>query len=763
MANRITLRRTAAPMLALATLAGAAGCRRDPQAAVRQYVESGSKYAEQGKYAEAVVQFRNAIQRDPKSGDAHEKLAQALLQAGDAANALGEYIRAADLEPDNAQLQLKTGDLLLLAGKPEDAKARAARVLATQPDNVDAQILTANALAGLKDLDAAVAQIEDALRVDPDRGGTYSSLGALELSRGKRDAAEAAFKKAVELNPDSPLAHLALGNFYWLTNRPADAEQALTRALDLDPKNALINRALANFYLASGQPERAEAPLKTIYALTKSTSSAFSLVEYYLATKKEPDARTLLESLLKDPRAATTANARLATLDYEHGQRDSAYQRLDGVLSKDAGNLQALLVKTSLLLSDKRPEDALQTVSAAVERYPQSTPAQFMLGRVQAARRQPEAAMAAYREVLRLNPRATDAKLALAQLQLAQGQPDASVGLASEALVAEPSNADAELLLVRGLLTKGDLDRAGLELGKLMQRFPNSAVVHTQMGMLLGRRHDATGARAEFDRALQLNPNLLEALGGQVSLDLSAKDYARAKARVDEWVAARPSSPALVLAARTYAAGRDLPGAEALLRRAIGMDSADLDAYSTLGQVLVAERKLPQAKTEFENVVKQAPKSVGALTMLGILLQADGDIDGARERFEQVVQIDPGAAVAANNLAWIYAEHGGNLDVALDLAKSAQNQLPEAPEVADTVGYIYIKKDLPTQAISTLEFCVEKNPQNAVYQYHLGLAYSKAGDKERSREHLTKALALQPDFDGAAQARSLLQTLANTN
>ena len=50
--------------------------------------------------------------------------------------------------------------------------------------------------------------------------------------------------------------------------------------------------------------------------------------------------------------------------------------------------------------------------------------------------------------------------------------------------------------------------------------------------------------------------------------------------------------------------------------------------------------------------------------MVGIILQVQGKVDAARERFEQVLRIDPEAAVAANNLAWMYVEQGGNLEKA---------------------------------------------------------------------------------------------------
>jgi Flp pilus assembly protein TadD len=54
---------------------------------------------------------------------------------------------------------------------------------------------------------------------------------------------------------------------------------------------------------------------------------------------------------------------------------------------------------------------------------------------------------------------------------------------------------------------------------------------------------------------------------------------------------------------------------------------------------------------------------------------------------------------------------------------------------------------------------VKKNPVNPIYQYHLGLAYLKSGDKVKARSALEQALQLSSDFDGAAEAKKVLAGL----
>ncbi len=127
--------------------------------------------------------------------------------------------------------------------------------------------------------------------------------------------------------------------------------------------------------------------------------------------------------------------------------------------------------------------------------------------------------------------------------------------------------------------------------------------------------------------------------------------------------------------------------------------------------------------------------------------------------YERLVEVAPRAAVAANNLAWMYASRGEQLDRALQLAQAAKAELPDNPAVNDTLAFVYIKKQLPALAIPLLSLAIGKEPGNPAYHYHLGLAYSQTGDKAGARKALEQALKLKPDFDGAVDARRLLKSL----
>ena len=159
------------------------GCSTDPEVAKQAFVKSGDQYVAEKKFSEAVIQYRNAIQKDPKFGEARVKLADAYMQTGDAQNAGREYLRAADLLADREDVQAKAVGFLLLFGQFADAKARAETMVKHNPQSAEAQILLGSALAGLKDLDGAVKEVEEAIKIDPTNGRAYANLGALPRPR----------------------------------------------------------------------------------------------------------------------------------------------------------------------------------------------------------------------------------------------------------------------------------------------------------------------------------------------------------------------------------------------------------------------------------------------------------------------------------------------------------------------------------------------------------------------------------------------------
>jgi tetratricopeptide (TPR) repeat protein len=181
--------------------------------------------------------------------------------------------------------------------------------------------------------------------------------------------------------------------------------------------------------------------------------------------------------------------------------------------------------------------------------------------------------------------------------------------------------------------------------------------------------------------------------------------------------------------------------------------------HSSLAVFYIRQNKAEKAIEEYNAALQKDPNSLPALMGSGIIYDTQKKYDKAKEQYQKALKINPKFAPAANNLAYLYAEKGENIDEALNLAQSAKEQFPDDPHISDTLGWVYYKKNVFTLAITYLKEANEKIPDHSTMRYHLGMAYYKNGDKELAKKELKRALELDPKFSGAQDAKDTLATL----
>src|SRR5579862_5931869 len=81
----------------------------------RRAFDRGSKLYDAGKYDEASIEFRSAIQKDPKFGDAYLKLGQTELKQNNPLAAADAMRHAVALMPDRAEAKGQLAEIYLNA------------------------------------------------------------------------------------------------------------------------------------------------------------------------------------------------------------------------------------------------------------------------------------------------------------------------------------------------------------------------------------------------------------------------------------------------------------------------------------------------------------------------------------------------------------------------------------------------------------------------------------------------------------------------
>lgn len=486
----------------------ATACTTDPETAAREYVASGDRYAAQKKFGHAIIEYRNAIVRNPRSGEAHLRLAEAYERDGDAAASARAYRKAAELLPDHAGAQVKAGQLELLEGDFRAALARAERTLEGHRRHIDAQILRANALAGLNDLDAAVEQLQQTVHHNSGRSDAYANLGALQLARGRLEEAERAFRRAVNLAPYSVTNRLAAADFYWTTGRPAEAERHLTEGLESSGGHPDIDRALAFFYLSTDRAEQAEKHLLRAVKASGDSDSKLALADYYEIVGRTGDALAVLEGVAgAGGDAAPEAVARIAALQAARGRLREAEHRLDALLAERPGNTTARLAKARLLLLQNRADEALALVREALRSDPDSLPPRLWRARALAARGALDEARAAYEELLAAQPGLAAAQIELAQVHLDAGRAREALALTRRVVDRQPGDAGALVLHAEALHHTGARAEAAAALRRAAALGPDSPALQARLGSAYVATGDAGAAREAYARALRLNPD----------------------------------------------------------------------------------------------------------------------------------------------------------------------------------------------------------------------------------------------------------------
>jgi Flp pilus assembly protein TadD len=187
----------------------------------------------------------------------------------------------------------------------------------------------------------------------------------------------------------------------------------------------------------------------------------------------------------------------------------------------------------------------------------------------------------------------------------------------------------------------------------------------------------------------------------------------------------------------------------------------DGEAVAIYAQLQVQRGQAANAVGAWEKWSSAHPSNAGALAILGTLEESRGNGSKAEDYYKKALAIQPTQPIAANNLAYRMLMNGGNVDMALALAQTARRDpnMRDSPSVADTLAWAYYSKGTYGFARDLLEEAVKAAPNNAEYQYHLGMVYAKLGDKSNATTHLKKAISLAPNSPDAKNAQTALQGL----
>ena len=760
MPKGFTLRRRLIPIpAAMCLLLLLSGCNRDPNVRKQKYLESGKRYEKEEKYKEATIQFANALKVDRNFADAHYELGKTYLKMGSVMAGYTELLRTVDLAPNNLQARIDLGNLQVAGGVPDKGAEQAKAVLASNPNNADAYALMAAVDERKNDAAGALDQIQRALQIDPNRSGFHTSLALIQAQTGQAPAnTEGELRKAVALDPTQPVPHLALASLLERRGDRTGAEEQYQAAIKAAPKDLRAREGLTRLYLRAGDPGRAEQTLRQAAEdLSDSDTAAGMLNEFYMQTGKAGESEAAYAKLVADHPKSGPLKVVYAKILLAHHEVDKATPVIADLVKNNGGNPEVQILNASLQLDSGKMDAAADTMQKAAKDFPQSFEVQLALAKVARLKADLNLAQTSYQAASKLRPADVTAQEGLADIANLRHDNSQLAQIADENIKAHPNYAPAYLWRGTAEANQSDPGKAESDFQQALKLAPDNVTALVELAQLRLQAHKLPEATDFAERALNKDPNAVSALNVILNADVLANQPAKAQTRLEEQIAKTPQNETLYIELAGFQTRmKDLQGASASAQKALSLNPNDERAVQAAA-VASAQLGDPDAAVAlWQHWIDKHPKDPAALSIVAQIEESKGDKAKAEDFYRQALRLDPEQVLASNNLAYLILEAGQNVDEALQLAQTARRGAPNSPDTADTLAWVYYNKGRFLTARDLLEETVKTTPQNASIQYHLGMIYSKTGDKASATLHLKKAETIDPTSKVGKEAAAAL-------
>ncbi len=182
-----------------------------PEAKKMKFFGKGKELYEKGELVKAKLEFKNAVQIDPKFADAFRMLGMIALKEGDIKAAYGNFSKTVELDPGNRDAQYQLGKIFLGVRETDKAMEKAELLLRQDPKNADALQLKGAVMVARKDFDKARLYLEGLIGQGIKTPDVFLLLATTEAASGNAKGSESAVRRGIEANPRSVALNLDPG------------------------------------------------------------------------------------------------------------------------------------------------------------------------------------------------------------------------------------------------------------------------------------------------------------------------------------------------------------------------------------------------------------------------------------------------------------------------------------------------------------------------------------------------------------------------
>ncbi|QSA97298.1 tetratricopeptide repeat protein [Methylococcus sp. EFPC2] len=523
----------------------------DPQ----KFLQEGKVLFEKGELEAARVQYKNALQINPKLSeayyqialleekrrdwkammgalletvaldfrhlDAHVKLGQIYILSGQLDKAAEEARQALELDQESPTAILFDASLRLRQGNITEALQRVERVLSKAPFNVDAIGLKASILVADKHPGDAKAVLIEGIEQNPDAVALRLLKIRLEVGAKNFDVAIHDYDTLIEKYPDDPGFRTSQVALLSDLGRFEQAESNLRKLIQKYPTDVDFKLKLVDL-IQRRNIDQTETILKEfISEAPQELKLKLRLVDYYLTRQRYSDAKVPLNEIVAtDPKAKDGLSAKVKLAEIALLQQDVARAEslAEEVLGVDVNNSDALMLRTELRLNKKDADGAISDLRIVLRDKPNFEKAMILMGQAHLLKGEKEVAESEWRKVLEINPGNMNAIVALSNQLVKRGDAEKAEEIISKAAKVNPSSPALLEMLIQLQATKRDWAGAHATLDRLKKIAQADLATIYWEGLLASQEGRTGEALAQYRDFLSQRPDNSQVLSSLVGL-----------------------------------------------------------------------------------------------------------------------------------------------------------------------------------------------------------------------------------------------------
>jgi len=731
---------------AILLMAGIEGCNRNQS--TDTLLQEAKQYRQKRDYKAAIIQLKNALQRDPDSKEARYLLGQIYVEEGDPLSAekeldkaitlgmtpssvlptmikaqlqAGQYQKVLEMSEQDprtttdAEIASIRGSALLSLGKLTDAKTAFEYALKAQPDYPDAMLGLAKQAYAKKEIEIAYQLTEHTISKHPEYINAWLFKGDLLRVQDKLDAALTAYSEAIRFQSDNIIALIVRANLEIRMKKFKEAQHDIDLAKKISSSSilAIYTQALLDFY-----------------------------------QEKYKNSLNSLQQVLRSLPDFMPAIVLSGEVEYKLGAFKQAEQHLRQYLEKNPDNPYVEKMLAAILFKNGQNNEAMTLIEVALKSTPEDSELLAMAGDGSILTKDYVKAAEYFEKASALSPASAEYKTALGMTKLGLGDTVHAIADFEIASRLDKNSSKAGVLLIMTLVQEKEFDKALIIANRLENEQPKNPLIPNLKGGIYLYKKDQANARISFDKAVGIEPNFFPAVVNLARLDMRENKADIAKKRLESLLEKDKKNLQVQIALASLAAARhndkeaqiwlekannDYPDtlqpvqllaaqylkigeqqkALTLVKKAQTINQNNPEFMALLAKTQMAIHDNIGALQSYNRLSAMLPESAATQLQVASVQLSMGDRSGAMENTKKALNIDAKFIDAQVMMASLLVMKS-QFKEAHEIAHQVQKQMDKSPIGYVMDGDVFLAEKKSTLAIKSYEAAQKIDPQISV-------------------------------------------------